>query len=130
MTPAEKLAWAKANGVTPPAEFLAELEAKSCSTCSCCCKSKRKTKDQEAQQAAAAKADVDNATELNWIVGIRALQCNGLSTEWLSSGAITAPPLILIVEFIEGVPQAIRPFLGSRWESILSLPDVPPPRLA
>jgi hypothetical protein len=130
MTPAEKLAWAEANGVTPPAEFLAELETKGCSTCSCCCKSKPKAKKQEAEQAAAAKAETDNATELNWVVGIRALQCQGLSTEWLSSGAITAPPLILIVEFIESAPQALRPFIDSRWESILSLPAVPPPRLA
>jgi hypothetical protein len=129
MTPAEKLAWAEANGVTPPAEFLAELETNACSTCSCCCKSKRKAKELEVKQAIAAKAETE-ASELDWVIGIRALQCQGLSTEWLSTGAITAPPVILLVEFVEGTPQALRPFLGSRWESILSLPAVPPPRLA
>ncbi|HJT78443.1 MAG TPA: hypothetical protein VJ739_14665, partial [Gemmataceae bacterium] len=72
-TPEEKLAWAHAHGIEPPA-YAERPAAPVCRHCAghddaCCHKG-------------------HHPAPGGWLVGVRALECRGTSTLWLSTGAV------------------------------------------
>ena len=138
-TPAERLAWARAHGVTPPQDLIVEVDfqhldphTKSCaadnrqkSCCSarpsCCTAS---TGDQHTSQVEVpARAAGNDVT-----VGIHALACQGFGTNWLAV-AIALPPPPVTCEFHLAPTDQVsaRSFQNS---SPAFAPPDPPPRLA
>lgn len=111
----EKLAWAEANHVDPPASFMARMEAKrskvvqvassaskpscchssdSCPSCgttdqtkSCCaCESTKKSNDQRVE------------AEVDYILVMEAARCQGTDLSWLCIKVTTLPPVSVIVK--------------------------------
>ncbi len=140
-TNAEKLAWARENGVTPPAFVVAAAEneaepetPRSCcaqrATCcaehdesggSSCCES---SKDSEPLVSEGRERDGD---EMKFVIGIIAQHCQGLSSHWLSlpwmvaDSEIPVEPSVLVVTMnvsqVRDVPD------------IADCPPTPPPRV-
>jgi hypothetical protein len=103
-TPQEKLAWAKAHGITPPAYAerpaaqgwhtarLRDREQAETTTCACaqhrpdakgCCETASRPVEKSSTKA---------STGSRWVVGVAALRCRGLTSLWLSAGAVLPPP--------------------------------------
>ena len=142
----EKLAWAQANGVTPPSEFLADDEDsddatghRGCSSCvehaganpvehaganqGCCATTKRVCcKKTDPPQPVAS-----NSTD-NYVVGIYALGCQGGSTVWVAlATAVPLPPAVSLEH-----DQTPHEWVVQRTVHLTSLtnpPDTPPPRV-
>lgn len=138
-TPAERLAWAREHGVTPPralvvmvdtrpqtafaAEGASRVESKSCWAAKrSCCQSKPDCCHDSPV------ASPRQPTEDFSILGLRALVCHGFGTNWLT--AVIAVPL--------NVPGCVQPLAA---ESVVTWrrlqfssrgfpPPVPPPRPA
>ena len=139
-TPAEKLAWARENGVTPPAYVLAAtqgtpVEKKPCccskkATVVSCCSSQAKPKccgsDSTGCKSQPQCSQVRHASTSTMLI-IQALRCQGLT-----SSLTALPPTVL--------PHSIVPdfLLPSAGEALLiddahtlgpfSAPDTPPPQ--
>jgi hypothetical protein len=80
-TPEEKLAWAHAYGIEPPAYAerpAAERPEPVCRHCAehedACCRHRH-----------------HGPGRGGWLLGARALECRGISTQWLSTGAVLPP---------------------------------------
>jgi len=147
MSTAEKLAWAKRNGVTPPEYLLAAAEepernasgsccaqdAQSSSSCrkavaarSCC--SGHETETEECTPTV--NADDESSTTLTWVHGIQAQHCQGLATIWIVSGAVLPPPIPVAAPTDLTPPTWFRPAKLCQRQPLSSPPDVPPPRVA
>ena len=134
----EKLVWAKEHGVTPPEYAIAAAEEEALAQRSCCrqdlatnialdqsddspggcCKSSPVS---ESKVSSAPESDWD------WVIGIQARKCQGLSSSWLVSGAVVIPPLV------ETPDDTAPPLWWSGFPVIclqgtLPPPDVPPPQ--
>lgn len=134
-THAQKIAWAKEHGVTPPAYVfeLAKAEraaAKSCcrtSAAASCCKSKGGGACCE--KPAAKKKSSPGASKGGWVTWIGRQKCRGFSPNWLLLGhsiplgaAVTAPAPEGLREVIY-LPVASAP-------SVFDAPEAPPPRVS
>src|SRR5206468_2926988 len=99
-SPEERLAWAVANQIEPPA--YAQLpSAKGWHTIrlrdrEACCKSEKcKTDTSSARACCSAEREASPkkpTSALRWISGMAALHCQGQSTLWLTLGAVLPPP--------------------------------------
>lgn len=118
----EKLAWAKRNGVTPPA-FVAVAAAKETkSGGKSCCSAKAKSCCSVLTQTA------DSDDEFTWSLALQRAKCRGAATEWLSLGACM--PLVMI-EVAVALPEEACAALEDEWTlSPVYRPAAPPPRAA
>lgn len=153
-TLAERLAWAKQNGVKPPAFALAEAKragldaagrpistkivrvslaataASKTPTCcqkkaaSSCCQSSSERSCCTSRTAVAAKSD-----ESNFVIGFRALACHGQSLNWLA-----AVPTLITVELNLADEFPLVAWLGPHSSDIAAgvtdAPTPPPPERA
>ena len=146
----EKLAWAEENGVTPPdyvvvaaAEEAAEDEPGSCcdrsegEVASCCsqkrdrpkggcCSSKRDATATDGQRMA---GDAQDRT-VEWVIGIHAQKCQGLSLAWVTSEAVLPPPGLIELPPETSPPAWYVPAAACQWQSVDLGFDAPPPRLS
>lgn len=127
-TPRQKLAWAKAHGVTPPTYVVAQVEREQPRACcqahaeqgqAACCKARKHEHDHE---PAAGK----HTTRIVWLIGTLTRQCKGMTDFWTSCPP-SLPPVVLAVEYVDlgWTPHA-------NFDGILPLarcnsPPVPPP---
>lgn len=148
MSMREKLAWAKSHGVMPPdyviqgaGEEDSAVRAPACcqhvgrkkSSCcqsdgddnagACCRKSSSSKSTADRPSAKPRRAQTD------WVVGIHALKCQGLSLLWVTHGAIVPPPARLELPVETSPPTWCVPRFSQIWQSVDSSPDVPPPRV-
>jgi len=133
-----KLAWAKKNGVKPPAfveiaaakEEQAELTAKAT-----CCTTKKTTtvvaKSCCSQPVIAKTKPVAMAADSPWrmtlVNTIAARQCQGLDQLWLIFSTAAPPPTVVelkIEETISSLPETLQVSLAS----VTLLPATPPPK--
>jgi hypothetical protein len=133
----EKLAWAKAHGVEPPAyvcEAAAEEEREEAAhaahhllsackkrCCCCCCKAHEETVAQNPRQSLPAPAGKQ-------IVLLMALDCQGHGL--LSILAIALPAIVRPVRQYEFQPIAKVCMIEAAFDSIHFSPAIPPPRIA
>lgn len=147
MTMREKLAWARNHSVTTP-EFVvlaAAEEAREALAPGCCgdhherigsCCSRHCQEVNQASTARGAENPTDQSETIgdsttdgiDWVIGIHAQKCRGLTLMWITMGAIApAPPSFEIP--IDSTPPVPCTTLGpSLWASVALPPDVPPPR--
>lgn len=142
MSTHEKLAWAKKNGVTPPDYVLAaaEAETQQAETRSCCDHAAEKpTSCCSANQAPAARTCCTATAErkcstprspgnVDWVLGIHAQKCQGISTLWIVSGAVLPPPPPLKAPVDSAPPLWWSDSPVCIWQTVSRLPDVPPPQ--
>lgn len=136
MSTREKLAWARAHGVTPP-DFVvgdarldepsfavAEGHAPDSPGNACCSKSKRNPSKSSCCKRMPATERVE------WVLGMQAQKCRGLATFWLSCGAALPPPTSIAVPEDPTPPVWCKPLLTNTWAVVFQRPEVPPPRCA
>ncbi len=82
-TPEEKLAWAHAHGIEPPA--YAERPADPV------CRHDADHEDACCHHGHRQHGPASGPPRAGWLVGARALECHGVSTQWLSTGAVLPP---------------------------------------
>jgi hypothetical protein len=150
MSAAEKLAWAKRNGVTPP-DYVVDSEHDEVGRESAsCCRSHRDRAEESApccavarrsccslpaaaEPAGSAHEDQSQAPaerKYVWVDGIQAQHCQGLATIWVISGAVLPPPPPIRAPIEMAPPTWFVPRSICRWVSLSCPPDVPPPRCA
>ena len=135
-TTAEKLRWAKENGVTPPAYVVAQYARETTHSCcsthvedgnepakasrSSCCSSHARKADSHAKRT---------HRKVDWVYGVQAQKCHGLAQWWLiCSGMIVDEPAVL-----PGRDDVFCGTVASRWcepPQFSSEPAVPPPRIS
>lgn len=124
-TPAERLAWAEREGVTPPAYVLAQLEAETAKPA--CCQKQNRCCTSIATNSCCSK-EVAKDTKDRGVVGWRALECQGHKAGWL----VATPTVVAAIHpVVISAPRItwLGP-LGSDHAPTLSYPPVePPPRL-
>jgi hypothetical protein len=132
-TAEEKVAWARAHHVEPPADVVTEAEKgwdsprlrdreeskqggeeKCC--CSCC-------KKKEPKPAPA----VEPKKQTTWIIGLSALGCQGQGKSWLSNTATFPPPPLLWWHF-EWTPVCWLTQADAVSVTLSHSPPAPPPR--
>jgi hypothetical protein len=155
-SPEERLAWARANQIEPPA--YAELpssagwqsvrvrdrvanEESSATRCACrkpptesakprsgksCCSDRRASSDHSSNESTKDQTR-QSTSKRGWVRGVDVLRCHNLSAIWVSSGAASPPPPIVAW-------HPCWPFAGQLLETELirhirnSTPPEPPPR--
>jgi hypothetical protein len=131
-TPAELLAWAKANRVEPG--VIAALAGRVSGTTpvgESCCSAKQKTCcSASAAPVVAVQHDTDATDDAARSVSLRAMRaCQGMAAEWLLPG-ISLPPLsVAAIRLVTGPGASIRLVDLSSFGA-LPAPDGPPPRAA
>lgn len=98
-TPEERFAWARAHGITPPdyAERPAASPGKServTAKKSCCSKKKSccETSSDDATPAHDANAPPKPTSKINYVLGVAAMKCQGLSSMSADAGLAPEPP--------------------------------------
>lgn len=141
-TPEQRIAWARENHVTIPAEVQLALAAEMDEHAShedhehadCCsdhhtggagCHDKASA---EPESHACAKCGVlEGKSGVTWVLGIEARKCRGLSTQWIAAGASLPLQILSLWEFdwtpVGQVMSTTDPLC-----SIAFAPSVPPPR--
>jgi hypothetical protein len=142
----ERWAWARANNVEPPAyaarpagngwqsvRLRDQAEGKKC--CPNC--EKKAHTIGEGQVACAKKPCCEKhesesqekpQSSKGWVLATAALQCRGLSTLWLTSGAVAPPPAPTTLKL--WVQPEDRIVLRNQFPTLLSAsPPDPPPRM-
>ena len=131
-TPAELLAWAKANRVEPG--VIAALAGRVAATTpvgESCCSAKQKTCcSASAAPVVAVQHDTHATDDAAKSVSLRAMRaCQGMAAEWLLPG-ISLPPLsVAAIRLVTGPGASIRLVDLSSFGA-LPAPDGPPPRAA
>ena len=125
-TPAERLAWAHENHVEPPAELVAEVAAthehadcKASERRSCCAKHGHDEHDDDHEH---------EAPGVTLVIGLRAMQCRGLTTLWSASGAALPVVPAITWQFQWDVVEWL-PAQTSLSPSGSLAPPIPPPRV-
>jgi hypothetical protein len=91
----EKLAWAKANVVTPPdyVATAAEQEEQTAQKAASCCESRGQSISCSLKSDACCETQAATSPlNFTFVLAIQARQCHGQAEQWLSLGAITPPP--------------------------------------
>jgi hypothetical protein len=156
-SPDERQAWARAHHVEPPAyaepavargwnspRLRDQAAGKEHSTTRCascpehraeptagrCCSapSPARTCCHETTSPAAKPAPSDGPAGPRWVSGLAALKCRGLSTLWVSSGAVLPPPALLSWAPV-WPPAGSLAYHDAAPLPVLSCPPEPPPRL-
>ena len=134
-TQAQKLAWAKEHGVTPPASPAKVIAGASQAGKSLCCASKSRRhsccascKKEKKQGAPIAQAQSDNGC-VKFVLAVAARRCRGIPELWTAVGATTAPcppcawqPEWIVLEWLSPCSVVIPAYFQT--------PPVPPPRCA
>ena len=147
MTTAQRLAWARDNGVQAPAGLTAKAEEKpkSCCGSSCCHQEPEpavESHDADHEQSKCcgstcsasgrshlANGQTKSKTPVRWVSFIEAQKCNGGSVDWMAAGVSIAPAFPVHVEQDSTVQWlCVAPAVDP--SRPLSLPEVPPPRSA
>jgi hypothetical protein len=124
-TNAQKLAWAKQHGVTPP-EFVVAAAKKECAGGSCCI-AKHGLANKQPAKAETSTAEASTHTELSLVTIANFRHCQGLPPLWVLLGETTVP----CADRIEISAPAAGEWLSVLSESQASLsytPDAPPPK--
>jgi hypothetical protein len=135
-SPAEQLAWARANGVQPPADAQClqadqgwntrpQREREEAAHCGegcggACCKAKK-------EHASCCEEATSKPAGRSWTIGVLRLRCHGLTTLWALTGAALPPPAPALSDLAccEAVPAfSLHP------PQRPSTPESPPPRIA
>ena len=145
-TPKEKLAWAYANHVQPPAHLVAEVAAADVHGTSHCavhagelpgrCCAQRKASSTEVAEhcdydghADASCHDYEaHAVGVTLVIGELARQCRGMAELWCASGAVLPPPAAIGWQFQWNVVEWVA-LDGDRLPTGERSPPVPPPRV-
>jgi hypothetical protein len=123
MTVEERWAWARAHNVQPPPYAVRPSTdiAKTCCTEGGCRKGCCHSGD--CRHEAAARAD----DSTDWVLGVAALRCRGVTAEWASIGAVLPPvepitwaPSREAGEWLPSIDETTAPFRPA--------PTAPPPR--
>lgn len=134
LTRDEKLAWAKENGVTPPAFVLAQTETDM--KHECCsdhkkpheCSECKKTDSCCHEQACDHVPEETQPVDVTWVVTLQAMKCHGdQGWNWLVS--------IIVIDLTEQASVRVQAsiqdcvvFQNEAIQTIAHLPAVPPPR--
>lgn len=125
LTPEERWAWADAHDVQPPdyAERPGSAdETPTSSTHSCChegcCESESSSDTNESARS---------RPGFRWVVGANALRCRGLTTEWVSAGAVL-PPGLPVTWNPRSSTEGWLPHITSMTSPLSEAPPAPPPR--
>lgn len=134
-SPAEKLAWARRNGVTPPAFVMAEPESRptvsrSPVRKSCCSAEPVVVKSCCSKKAIETSTTASPVKEPRWISYLAAARCRGAAAaEWLNV-PVSLP--VKVFDCAANYAEQVRPFLPPA-ESILASAFLstadPPPRI-
>jgi hypothetical protein len=149
LSPGQRLAWAKANGIEPPAwiarrlqEVLLQEQTASASTPQGCCTEKSAQTATACCSAACCQNDSHDAPShdvqdqapneasggTGWVSLLEAQRCRGASSEWLASGAV-----LIFTTHCQVEPDRSSTFLlpwpGPHFELPTQEPAVPPPRM-
>jgi hypothetical protein len=146
LTPEQRWAWAREQGVQPPPEAeppslgwnsprLRDMDASAHS----CCKPRESTSQDAAACKECSPADVDHPAQypdrssgpgqrpLGWRSGVAASHCKGTSMLWASAGAVLLPPCS---EWMPDSPQVERLSHPDQSAPAVTTPPAdPPPRL-
>ena len=130
MSLAQKLAWAKENGVTPPDYALAPAEEEVCALhdehdspqgCSSCSSKNGVCKTEAAD-------DNDHSVELGLIKIEDFRRCNGLASLWLTIGCALPPKIETKMQRYDAAPSDWVRVASQSAESLALSPATPPPR--
>jgi hypothetical protein len=131
MTLAQKLAWARDHGITPPAYVLAQVREEtqkvaSCGAGSCC--PKRKQSSPVTNQETVKKHSPPPSVELGLVLVNDYRRCQGLSTLWLTLSHALPPRLETSAPRYRPAPGTWLAVTSQSAESLPLSPDTPPPR--
>ena len=132
MTSAQKFAWAKEHGVTPPdyALALAEQEEKqnprSCGSCSQHHGSE--SGEKSLAQATTRESEASTGTGIGLVLSEDFRKCNGLSSLWLTMGHALLPKVEAIVPRYTLDPVSWLAVTSESVDSLALSPATPPPR--
>jgi len=134
-TNAEKVAWARAHGVIPPAHVLAAVEKPACCQrrAATCCRTQRSCCEKVVQDSerpliwrASCETGKRGATS---IVLLQALRCQGLAGSWTLLPPTIVPPAIEIDDAPDGLTEHVA-LVEESFTGHLPPPDLPPPKHA
>lgn len=132
---AERIAWARKHGVTPPREYFIDVDAEEttqrvvtnssqpghkscCAAKPACCSST--SNDHTAQDG--------NSSPVDTVLGLRALKCHGIGVNWLT--AVVAMPPTVVDCADQPAPTAAVVSPNLQFSSPAFPPPAPPPRPA
>jgi len=132
-TPAELLAWAKANRVEPG--LIAALRRRlavagpETPAATSCCAAKQQAACCTETPAELPREPADEPVSRHTVVLSSMLACGGIVSQWLACGAAPPPPAVVAVVFV--VPL-VEPCADGDdvWRAERVEPDAPPPRMA
>jgi hypothetical protein len=129
-SPQERLAWAKAHGVTMPADARAELERASHDDhehAGCC---DLAAGDHAADGHACGQCkNHEDTSGVRWVLGVQAQKCQGLTLLWVAIGATLPLEIISLWEF-DWSPSGQVCVADGDFSPLPAEPSVPPPRVA
>lgn len=150
---AERVAWSRTHGVEPPqfalaaarerAGSLSAAEASAISAANCCSRQgsasintccKRPTQSVEPngpfQTAHAMNGQFQSKKKEGrsggWVIGIQALKCRGLGSQWTGLGMPIGPPPRLVLFHFDSTRSGQVPHFAAHFKSHSSPPPVPP----
>ncbi|MBX7166071.1 MAG: hypothetical protein K1X74_06950 [Pirellulales bacterium] len=135
-THAEKLQWARSQGIRPPDYLLALVEAETrerqvASPRRSCCHARPAAAPRyaAAKPARGPAAAPQRPARGGWVIGFQAQQCQGLITTWVALGAVVPPPPRVVAP---GEQISIDTLAFCTWRpiAVVHRPEVPPPRCA
>ena len=124
MTQAQKLAWAKDHGVTPPDYALAQADKKEndnstgSAACRACCR----------QGESETRAEQPPASGVGLVLTDDFRRCNGLASLWLTMGHALPPRVEACIQRYQPAPVAWVAQTSQSAESLALSPATPPPR--
>ncbi|MFO1023325.1 MAG: hypothetical protein U0903_21935 [Planctomycetales bacterium] len=136
MSREQKLAWAKANHVTPPAEFLLAKEdagtvPESTPPKKTCCAHKSATKQccsrQPPARSAPQRKNNSEKESSDMVLVSQYLGCQGISLVWMNL-QVTLPERISTLVTLDAAPAATLDLVNERLTWLAAPPDAPPPR--
>lgn len=135
MTSAEKLAWAKEHGVTPPDYALAlahqneQEEKQSPRSCGSCSRDHGSESGAKSIAQKTTKEPVGSpGTGIGLVLSEDFRKCNGLSSLWLSMGHALPPKVEAIAPRYKPAPVSWLAVPSQSAESLSLSPATPPPR--
>lgn len=133
-TNAEKVAWARAHGVIPPAYVLAAVEQPDCcerqaATCRSAHRSCCENVAQDSERPLTWRKPRDTGKRRASIVLLQALRCQGLGGSWTLLPPTIVPPAIQFDDAPDGMTELVA-LVEESFTGHLPPPDLPPPKHA
>jgi len=130
MTLAQKLAWAKEHGITPPEYALAQAREDGRNLSSCgsgsCCRHSKQASPIATQETAEKETPPDSGVGLILVNDFR--RCQGLTTLWLTLSHALPPRMETSEPRYRPSPSSWLAVTSQSAESIALSPATPPPR--